>query len=98
MSDHRQDHKVLEFRNPDYPWPDRPRIPEVVVKEQDFPDADDDRDNWSDEESFRAFWEDDEPDVDEQNTLMLRRQCLFRWAAQAIAISMSKMPEVARVA
>jgi len=81
---------VIEFRNPDYPWPDRPRIPERIVSELDFPDPDD-------EEGIRTFWEDDEPDVEEENTLMLRRQCLFRWAAQAIAISMSKMPEVEKI-
>ena len=29
---------------------------------------------------------------------MLRRQCLFRWAAQSIAVAMSKLPEVQKVA
>ena len=39
-----------------------------------------------------------EEDIDEENTRMLRRQCLFRWAAQSVAIAMSKLPEVQKVA
>jgi hypothetical protein len=39
-----------------------------------------------------------EEDVGEESTLMLRRQRLFRWAAQFIAVAMSELPEVRKVA
>jgi len=29
---------------------------------------------------------------------MARRQCLFRWAAQAIAVALSELPEVLEIA
>ena len=76
--------QVIEFRNPDYPWPDGLKIPEPVLE---------------DPIEFEAS---DEPpsegDISEENTLMLRQQCLFRWAAQSIAIAMSKLPGVQKVA
>ena len=53
------------------------------------------------DEEFNPFKEREEPDeddIDEQNGLMLRRQRLFRWAAQAIAVSWSELPEVQKVA
>ena len=93
--------RVIEFRNPEYPWPDRPEVPELVM--EDPFDATD-----NDQEDVDAFWGADpfqdrfEPpsdeDEEEQNTLMLRRQCLFRWAAQWVAVAMSKLPEVRKVA
>jgi hypothetical protein len=78
---------VIEFRNPDYPWPDRPEIPELAPYD---PGEDEDEDG-------DPFQEDD-LDEDEENTLMLRRQCLFRWAAQSIAAAVSALPEVQKLA
>jgi hypothetical protein len=76
--------QVIEFRNPDYPWPDRLKIPELVLEDP------------------IEFEGGDEPpsegDISEENTLMLRQQCLFRWAAQSIAVAMSKLPGVQKVA
>jgi hypothetical protein len=47
---------------------------------------------------FNSFEPPSEEDIDEENTLMLRRQRLFRWAAQAIAMALSEMPAVEKVA
>jgi hypothetical protein len=81
--------ELTEFRNPDHPWPDRPEVPERVIEEYD-PFAEEDDDDDDDEVT--------DEDVDEENTLMLRRQCLFRWAAHSVAIAMSELPEVEKVA
>ncbi len=91
--------EAVEFRNPDYPWPDRPEIPERVVYRDFGPMAYYDDDEL---EPFGFPFEDrleppSEEDLEEENTLMLRRQCLFRWAAQFIAIAMSELPEVRKV-
>lgn len=88
---------VVEFRNPEYPWPDRPEIPEHIFYDPTQSEDDDDSEEWEDpfEDSFEPP---SESDVEEENVLMLRRQCLFRWAAQSIAIAMSKLPEVRKVA
>jgi hypothetical protein len=78
-----------ERRNAQDPWPDTPMIadlPPVVI--------DDDRDPF-DEFDLDAP---DEDDIFEQDGLMLRRQRLYRWAAQAIAVEVSKRPEVEKVA
>lgn len=79
--------RVIEFRNPDHPWPDNPEIPDFVVKE------------WTEDFDYEDNFE---PPVDEeiedQNILMLRRQRLFRWAAQAIAVAVSELPEVQKLA
>ncbi len=86
-----QDHdhpKVVEFRNPDQPWPDNPRIADLRPYD---PNAFEEDDEDGDEPP-----EDD--DIDDENTSMLRRQRLFRWAAQAIAIAWSASPEVLKVA
>jgi len=95
--------EVIEFRNPDYPWPDRPEIPERVVYEDMEPGGyDDDElepDGFPFHDSFHDRFEPpSEEEIEEENTLMLRRQCLFRWAAQFIAIAISELPEVRKVA
>jgi hypothetical protein len=81
-----------ERRCAEDPWPDNPEIPDLrpLDLEAEFED-----------EEFNPFEEREEPDeddIDEQNGLMLRRQRLFRWAAQAIAVSWSELPEVQKVA
>jgi hypothetical protein len=78
-------HNVIEFRNPDQPWPDNPEIPDFAPDDEDFVDIDD-------------FDPPSDDDIDEQDGLMLRRQRLFRWAAQAIAVAFSEMPDVQKVA
>jgi len=93
---------VVEFRNPENPWPDKPEIPPLVI-EDPF-----DSEPESDEETglFRLrdygfedrFKPPSDEDIGEQNARMLHRQCLDRWAAQAIAVSMSEAPEVQKVA
>jgi hypothetical protein len=80
-----------------YPWPDKPKIPELVVR-FDTPDEMDDMEfeapPW-----VRPAWEPPtDKDIDEENALMLRGQQLFRWTAQLIAIAQSEVPEVQRVA
>jgi hypothetical protein len=80
--------QVIEFRNPEHPWPDKPKIPELVL--EDPFDSDDDEDN--------RFEPPSEEDIQEENTRALRRQCLYRWAAQLVAVAMSQLPEVQRVA
>jgi hypothetical protein len=80
-----------ERRCAEDPWPDNPEIP-------DLPPLD--RDAVEDEE-FNPFEQREEPnndDIYEQNGLMLRRQRLLRWAAQAIAVSWSELPEVQKIA
>jgi hypothetical protein len=81
-----------ERRDAEAPWPDNPEIPDLppLDLEAEFED-----------EEFNPFEEGkapDEADIDEQNGLMLRRQRLFRWAAQAIAVSWSELPEVQKIA
>jgi hypothetical protein len=85
-------HNVIEFRNPDQPWPDNPEIPDFTP---DDPFAHEiDEDGWVDDNDFDPP---SDEDIDEQDGLMLRRQRLFRWAAQAITVALSKMPEVEKV-
>lgn len=77
-----------ERRCVENPWPDNPEIPDLppLNLEAEFED-----------EEFNPFEEREEPgegDIDERNGLALRRQRLFRWAAQAIAVSWSELPEV----
>ena len=88
--------KVIEFRNPAHPWPDDPEIPELPPY---------DPDEFMGEEYAEEVldWGNNfdpptDEDIDEENTLMLRRQCLFRWAAQSIAVSMSELDSVRKVA
>jgi hypothetical protein len=84
--------QVIEFRNPEYPWPDKPDIPERVMVDPFDEDEDGD-------DIFGNKWEPpSEADIDDQNILLLHRQCLFRWAGQLIAIAMSELPEVQKVA
>jgi hypothetical protein len=74
----------MEFRNLDQPWPDDPPIPDLRPYD---PNEEED--------------EDEEPtdeDIEEEDNFMLRRQRLFRWAAQAIAISWSTSLDVQKVA
>lgn len=77
---------VIEFRNPDHPWPDNPPIPDLRPYDPNEEEEEDD------------YEAPDEDDIEEEDTLMLRRQRLFRWAAQAIAISWSNFPAVQKVA
>jgi hypothetical protein len=89
--------QVIEFRNPDYPWPDRPEIPEYIP--DDLPEFEEGVDDlgW-----VLGFHESSEPpsekETEDENTLMLRRQCRFRWAAQSIARALSERAEVQKVA
>jgi len=78
---------VIEFRDPAYPWADRADIPPLDY-ETEF-----------DEDPFEhSSGPPSDDDIEEQNILMLRRQRLFRWAAQSVAIAMSELPEVQKVA
>ena len=94
---------VIEFRNPQYPWPDRPEIPELVMHDDTPPDSVDDEDEytvraWEAELSRSRYEQPSDGDIDDQNTLCLRRQALYRWAAQFVARAMSELPEVQKVA
>jgi hypothetical protein len=85
---------VIEFRNPGHPWPDKPAIPEL----RPYDPSADLEENFDGGEFRESFEPPSDEDTDEQNTLMLRRQCLFRWAAQVIALELSKVPEVQKLA
>jgi hypothetical protein len=80
-----------ERRNAEAPWPDRPEIADLPPLDLDaeFPD---------DEFGFDRYEPPDEDDIEEQNGLILRRQRLLRWAAEAIAVKWSRLPEVEKVA
>jgi hypothetical protein len=80
-----------ERRNAEDPWPDRPEI-------ADLPPLDLDAEFPGDEFGFGRYEPPDEDDIDEQNGLLLRRQRLLRWAAEAIAVAWSRLPEVEKVA
>ncbi|HLJ49395.1 MAG TPA: hypothetical protein VKU01_25455 [Bryobacteraceae bacterium] len=67
----------------EHPWPDNPEIPELPDLELD---------------ETPMFDPPDEPDYNEELILNLRRQRRFRWAAQAIAVMVSKLQEVEKVA
>jgi hypothetical protein len=91
--------QVIEFRNPEYPWPDRPKIPDLVMYFPIKSEGDEDEEEEWDSYSFQDRFEPpSDEDIDEQNTFMLRRQCLLRWAAQSVAVAMSKLPEVQKIA
>jgi len=78
--------RVLAFRNREHPWPDRPPVADLIV------DLNDD---------FEESWErgaPDESDIAETTSRMIRRQYLFRWGAQSVAIALSRLPEVRKVA
>jgi hypothetical protein len=93
--------RIIEFRNPEHPWPDKPEIPERVVYEPlEFGDDEDDEGgaSWYGNPFEDRFAPPADEEVDEENTLMLRCQCLFRWAAQSVAVAMSALPEVQKVA
>ena len=86
---------VLESKNPDDPWPDRPEIPAIPLAPPDFDDCMSDfEEAWF----LRKSQPPSEDEVAEEDARMLRRQRLFRWAAQSIAVAMSGLPEVQRVA
>jgi len=87
---------VIEFRNPDQPWPDNPEIPERPVR--DLPVTFDDEEDPEFADLFGSRKEPSEEDVKDENAAMLLRQRRFRWAAQSIAIAMSELPEVQKVA
>jgi len=79
--------RVVEFRNREHPWPDRPQVPDLIV------DLNDDFD-----ESWERRGPPDESDIAETTSRMIRRQYLYRWGAQSVAIAMSRLPEVRKVA
>jgi hypothetical protein len=80
--------RVVEFRDPDNPWPDHPEIPHLrpVEMDDDF------------EEDYSRFEPPSDDDIDEQNGILLRRQRLFRWAAQSVAVAVSELAAVQKVA
>jgi hypothetical protein len=80
-----------ERRNAEHPWPDRPEI-------ADLPPLDLDAEFPGDEFGFDRCEPPGEADIEEQNGLILRRQRLLRWAAEAIAVKWSRLPEVEKVA
>ena len=96
--------QVIEFRNPEHPWPDKPHIPELVLYDPPDFEGDEDEDvnaawdKYAFQDSFEPPEEPSEEDIDAENTRGLRRQCLYRWAAQSVAIAMGKLPEVRKVA
>ncbi len=92
-------HAVFENRNPEYPWPDKPKIPQLVFDESiESQDDEDVETEWSEYPFRDRFGPPSDAEIDEENALMLRRQCKFRWAAQSIAVALSKLPEVQKVA
>jgi len=78
---------VVEIRNPKHPWPDNPDIPAIVVDDTELVRDD-----------YCSFEPPSEDEIEQTNTHILARQRLFRWAAQAVAISLSGLPEITRVA
>jgi hypothetical protein len=81
--------KVVQFRNPAHPWPDHPEIQELVLDDP-FDDGDD---------SYEGRFEPpSEADIDGQENYQLRRQALYRWGAQFVAIALSQLSMVERVA
>lgn len=79
-----------ERRNAADPWPDHPEIAELPPVDLDVEDLGDDFDS--------VFESPDDDEIDEEDGLLLRRQRLFRWAAQAVAVAVSELPEVQKVA
>ena len=73
-------HNIIEFRNPDQPWPDNPEIPDFTPEDPFAHEVDED--GWVEND----FDPPSDEDIDEQDGLMLRRQRLFRWAAQAMRL------------
>jgi len=78
-----------ERRNGADPWPDNPYIPDLPPLDLDDRNLD---------VEFGSFERPEDDEIDEQEGLLLRRQRLFRWAAQAIAIAVSEIPEVEKLA
>lgn len=90
---------MIEFRDPEHPWPDKPDIPELVLEDPSASEFPEDGDKgWVDSTFENKYARPSETDIEEQTILILRRQCLFRWGAQSIAIGMSELPEVRKVA
>jgi hypothetical protein len=79
----------IERRNADDPWPDNPVMADLPPLELDFENPDDE---------FSRFERPEDDEIEEEQVLMLRQQRLFRWAAQAIAVALSELPEVEKVA
>lgn len=77
--------------NAEQPWPDLPEIADLSPLDLDaeFPGG---------EFGFDRYEPPDEADIEEQNGLILRGQRLLRWAAEAIAVAWSRLPEVEKVA
>jgi hypothetical protein len=78
-----------ERRNAGDPWPDNPHIPYLPPLDLDAEDP---------YNEFDFFDPPNDDEIDEQEGLLLRRQRLFRWAAQVIAIALSELPEVQKLA
>jgi hypothetical protein len=98
---------VVDFRNSDHPWPDKPEIGELVVRldePAEFDEEDEDAGfafemyGYSPRFEPPRFESPDAEDIAESNTRGLRRQCLYRWAAQSIAVAMNGLPEIRQVA
>jgi hypothetical protein len=79
----------VERRNAEDPWPDNPVIADLPPLELDFENP---------EDEFALFERPDDDEIEEQEGYLLRRQRLFRWTAQAIAVALSELPEVQKVA
>jgi hypothetical protein len=87
--------QVIELRNPAHPWPDKPEIPELVLEEpfdsDDYKDEDVDA-AWDQYAFQNRIEEPSEEEIDQQNTRMLRQQCLYRWAAQCLVPGCGAQP------
>ena len=79
--------QVIEFRNPAWPWADRPEIPDLIVDMNEEPD-----DPWDSPEHPS------EEEIAETTSRLIRRQYLFRWGAQSVARAMNSLPEVRKIA
>jgi hypothetical protein len=92
--------QVIEFRNPEHPWPDKPEIPELVLEDpfDGFEGGEVGDATWDEYAFGDRFEEPSEEDIDQQDIRLLRQQCLYRWAAQLVAVAMSQLPEVQKVA
>ena len=75
--------------DPEHPWPDRPKIPELAPYK--YPDIE-----WN-EDPFDNWHEPPPESLDEQNIRILRHQSVYRWAAQWVALTISKLPEIQKV-
>jgi hypothetical protein len=81
------------------PWPDRLEIPAYIPDDPLEPDDDDEESEWGFGNAFeQPSGPPSEKEIADQNTLLLRRQQLFRWAAESIAREIGALAEVEKVA